>query len=91
MVIPHAVQVLCTLHGLEGPYRSSAALSQYPCQGLGLDLFLPCRLSYKGLGEPLCFLAFGPLATSAFFVAQVRQHRGFTKRMLLRVIQSRSV
>ena len=30
------------------------------------------RLSYKGLGEPLCFLAFGPLATSAFFVAQVR-------------------
>ena len=30
-----------------------------------------CRLSYKGLGEPLCFLAFGPLATSAFFVAQV--------------------
>lgn len=31
-----------------------------------------CRLSYKGLGEPLCFLAFGPLATSAFYVAQVR-------------------
>ena len=30
-----------------------------------------CRLSYKGLGEPLCFLAFGPLATSAFYVAQV--------------------
>ena len=27
----------------------------------------PLRLSYKGLGEPLCFTAFGPLATSAFF------------------------
>lgn len=29
------------------------------------------RLSYKGMGEPLCFLAFGPLATCAFFLAQV--------------------
>jgi len=28
----------------------------------------PFRLSYKGLGEPLCFLAFGPLATSAFYL-----------------------
>ena len=27
----------------------------------------PLRVSYKGLGEPLCFTAFGPLATSAFF------------------------
>lgn len=31
----------------------------------------PFRLSYRGLGEPLCFLAFGPLATSAFYLAQV--------------------
>eukprot|EP00873_Tetraselmis_striata_P046226 jgi/Tetstr1/466490/TSEL_010997.t1 len=31
----------------------------------------PFRLSYKGLGEPLCFAAFGPLATGAFFLAQV--------------------
>lgn len=31
----------------------------------------PFRLSYKGLGEPLCFLAFGPLATGAFFLAQM--------------------
>ena len=30
-----------------------------------------CRLSYKGLGEPLCFVAFGPLATCAFYLAQV--------------------
>ncbi|XP_057816383.1 2-carboxy-1,4-naphthoquinone phytyltransferase, chloroplastic isoform X2 [Cryptomeria japonica] len=30
----------------------------------------PCRLSYLGLGEPLCFAAFGPLATSAFYFSQ---------------------
>lgn len=30
----------------------------------------PCRLSYHGLGEPLCFAAFGPLATSAFYFSQ---------------------
>jgi len=29
----------------------------------------PFRLSYKGLGEPLCFLAFGPSATPAFYLA----------------------
>lgn len=29
----------------------------------------PLRLSYKGLGEPLCFVAFGPLATCAFRIA----------------------
>ncbi|CAM0871801.1 unnamed protein product [Alopecurus aequalis] len=27
----------------------------------------PFRLSYHGLGEPLCFAAFGPLATTAFY------------------------
>eukprot|EP00967_Tisochrysis_lutea_P158245 scaffold322946_cov19-Tisochrysis_lutea.AAC.1 len=32
--------------------------------------FVPfSRLSYKGLGEPLCFLAFGPSATPAFYLA----------------------
>lgn len=31
----------------------------------------PFRLSYKGLGEPLCFAAFGPLATTAFYLCQV--------------------
>eukprot|EP00879_Flechtneria_rotunda_P013950 GHRR01014570.1.p1 GENE.GHRR01014570.1~~GHRR01014570.1.p1 ORF type:complete len:382 (+),score=117.61 GHRR01014570.1:352-1497(+) len=30
----------------------------------------PLRLSYKGVGEPLCFVAFGPLATTAFHLAQ---------------------
>lgn len=27
------------------------------------------RFSYQGLGEPLCFIAFGPLATTAFYLA----------------------
>lgn len=30
----------------------------------------PFRLSYQGLGEPLCFTAFGPLATTAFYLSQ---------------------
>lgn len=30
----------------------------------------PFRFSYLGLGEPLCFVAFGPLATCAFYLAQ---------------------
>ena len=29
----------------------------------------PCRLGYQGLGEPLCWLAFGPLATAAALLA----------------------
>jgi 1,4-dihydroxy-2-naphthoate octaprenyltransferase len=29
----------------------------------------PFRLSYKGLGEPICFTAFGPLAVGAFYLA----------------------
>ncbi|DBA75531.1 TPA: hypothetical protein ACH3X2_009094 [Trebouxia sp. C0005] len=36
----------------------------------------PFRLSYKGLGEPLCFVAFGPLATCAFYLAQVARPGG---------------
>ncbi|KAI3774589.1 hypothetical protein L1987_49148 [Smallanthus sonchifolius] len=30
----------------------------------------PFRLSYRGLGEPLCFAAFGPFATTAFYLLQ---------------------
>ncbi|KAL4196288.1 hypothetical protein AMTRI_Chr04g182460 [Amborella trichopoda] len=30
----------------------------------------PFRLGYLGLGEPLCFIAFGPLATTAFYLSQ---------------------
>lgn len=29
------------------------------------------RFSYKGLGEPLCFFAFGPSATSAFYLSML--------------------
>jgi 1,4-dihydroxy-2-naphthoate octaprenyltransferase len=35
----------------------------------------PFRLSYKGLGEPLCFISFGPLATTAFYLAAVAAGR----------------
>ena len=34
----------------------------------------PFRWSYKGVGEPLCFAAFGPLATSAFYLCAVAGH-----------------
>lgn len=30
----------------------------------------PFRLSYQGLGEPLCFASFGPFATTAFYLLQ---------------------
>ncbi|CAI9104070.1 OLC1v1002682C1 [Oldenlandia corymbosa var. corymbosa] len=33
----------------------------------------PFRLSYHGLGEPLCFAAFGPFATTAFYLLQGSQ------------------
>lgn len=36
----------------------------------------PFRLSYRGLGEPLCFISFGPLATSAFYLAALAAARG---------------
>lgn len=29
----------------------------------------PFRLSYKGLGEPICLIAFGPLSIGAFYIA----------------------
>ncbi|MBD1843041.1 2-carboxy-1,4-naphthoquinone phytyltransferase [Cyanobacteria bacterium FACHB-63] len=32
----------------------------------------PFRLSYKGLGEPLCFVAFGPLAFAAAYYSQTK-------------------
>lgn len=31
----------------------------------------PFRLSYQGLGEPLCFASFGPFATTAFYMMQI--------------------
>eukprot|EP00898_Chlorokybus_atmophyticus_P006916 jgi/Chlat1/7225/Chrsp57S06861 len=32
----------------------------------------PFRLGYLGLGEPLCFISFGPMATLAFYMATLR-------------------
>lgn len=50
---------------LAGQMLATAVLCGYLYQGP------PFRFSYLGLGEPLCFLAFGPLATNAFYLAQV--------------------
>ena len=36
----------------------------------------PFRLSYKGLGEILCFFAFGPLAMSASYYSQTQTYSG---------------
>lgn len=36
----------------------------------------PFRLSYKGLGEPLCFVTFGPLATCALYLIQAAHFGG---------------
>ena len=45
------------------------------CCGLGyVYQGPPFRLGYRGLGEPLCWLAFGPFATAAALV--VLQPRG---------------
>eukprot|EP00877_Chromochloris_zofingiensis_P007993 jgi/Chrzof1/3447/Cz12g25220.t1 len=46
-------------------YLATAIACGYVYQGP------PFRFSYKGLGEPLCFLAFGPLATTAFYLAML--------------------
>ncbi len=50
-----------------GQFLTAAIAMGYLYQGP------PFRLSYQGLGEPLCFMAFGPLATTAFYLAQVRR------------------
>ena len=60
-------------------FSSQAANTAYTVLAmLGLAVFggyayqgPPFRLSYKGLGEPICFAAFGPLATGAFYLALV--------------------
>jgi len=40
-------------------------------QSLNLVGRLCRRLSFKGLGEPITFITFGPLATSSFYLAHV--------------------
>ena len=39
----------------------------------------PFRLSYKGLGEPICFAAFGPLSVGAFYLLLASAYRAFPK------------
>ncbi|KAJ8510387.1 hypothetical protein OPV22_000821 [Ensete ventricosum] len=42
----------------------------------------PFRLSYQGLGEPLCFAAFGPFATTAFYFSSGISPLPVTSRVL---------
>ncbi len=71
---------ICLASGLLGIL--SIALFQHDFTVIGLILACcvigyvyqgpPFRLSYKGLGEPLCFVAFGPLAFAAAYYSQTQ-------------------
>nr|AUG32329.1 1,4-dihydroxy-2-naphthoate octaprenyltransferase [Paulinella longichromatophora] len=55
-------------------YQSSLQVLWLVLACCGLGYFYqgpPFRLGYRGLGEPLCWLAFGPLATSAALMALI--------------------
>jgi 1,4-dihydroxy-2-naphthoate octaprenyltransferase len=75
------ISTLCLLLGLAG--IAAIALQQRDFTVIGLILACcaigyiyqgpPFRLSYQGLGEPLCFLAFGPLAFSAAYYSQTQE------------------
>ncbi|CAI5968660.1 unnamed protein product, partial [Closterium sp. NIES-65] len=67
--------------GLAGIFSGAAAVAD-PRVGWLLAASIACgyvyqcppfRLSYRGLGEPLCFFAFGPSATTAFYLHQASQ------------------
>lgn len=66
---------LVTGPAVHGDPRLACLLGVAICMGY-LYQGPPFRLSYKGLGEPLCFVAFGPLATCAFYLAQVARPTG---------------
>ncbi|EFN57404.1 hypothetical protein CHLNCDRAFT_48633 [Chlorella variabilis] len=69
------------LHGVGNPLAArmlyAAIAMGYVYQGP------PFRWSYLGLGEPLCFLAFGPLATCAFYFAQVPPAQAVFNQMIV--------
>ena len=75
-LLAHAALLLgLALMGLVA-LRSSAAVwwLVLACCGIGyLYQGPPFRLGYRGLGEPLCWLAFGPLATAAALLALAPQ------------------
>jgi len=77
VLVVHALAVACLVVGGVLLWNGCAA-SAWARRALGAAVALgyayqgpPFRLSYKGLGEPICFLAFGPLATTAFYLAMV--------------------
>ncbi|KAL9264639.1 2-carboxy-1,4-naphthoquinone phytyltransferase, chloroplastic-like protein [Drosera capensis] len=51
----------------------------------------PARLSYHGLGEPLCFAAFGPFATTAFYLMQSSQRNLYSLHSFMGTIVSASI
>lgn len=73
----HALALYCFAVGAKLLWEASAAIGD-PRVATLLAAAVACghvyqappfRFSYKGLGEPLCFAAFGPLATTAFYLA----------------------
>ncbi|KAK9666917.1 hypothetical protein RND81_14G220600 [Saponaria officinalis] len=51
----------------------------------------PFRLSYQGLGEPLCFAAFGPFATLAFYLMQTTSREIYYHLPITRTVLSASI
>eukprot|EP00878_Enallax_costatus_P029182 GHUV01031622.1.p1 GENE.GHUV01031622.1~~GHUV01031622.1.p1 ORF type:complete len:213 (+),score=43.39 GHUV01031622.1:285-923(+) len=52
------------MYQVDGIKLAQCSLTTTACLSVAIS-----RFSYKGLGEPLCFVAFGPLATTAFYLA----------------------
>ncbi|MFO8039211.1 MAG: 2-carboxy-1,4-naphthoquinone phytyltransferase [Sodalinema sp.] len=48
----------------------------------------PFRLGYQGLGEPICFLTFGPMALAAAYYSQTQSWQGLLSHPLPFVITS---
>jgi 1,4-dihydroxy-2-naphthoate phytyltransferase len=76
----HNLAALCLLLGggglaslaLSSPPGAAATILPLLAAALLCGLLYqapPFRWSYKGRGEPLCFMSFGPLATCAFYLA----------------------
>ncbi|KAL9231800.1 hypothetical protein vseg_006973 [Gypsophila vaccaria] len=51
----------------------------------------PFRLSYQGLGEPLCFAAFGPFATVAFYLMQITSRETYYHLPITRTVLAVSI